>query len=213
LPQGKPVVLVMIEGRPRIITEIADKVDGIVVAFLPGMQGGVAISDVLYGVTNPSGKLPITYPKSPNAITLYDYKPIEFFDGNGYNPLYPFGHGLSYTQFTYSDLKLSADKITENEELKVSVTVKNTGNVKGKESVLLYLTDLFGTVSRPNKQLKGFDKVELAPGESKTVHFTLGWEHLSFIGASNSRIVELGEFVVTVGDLKSRFNLVFGGGK
>ena len=95
----------------------------------------------------------------------------------------------------------------------MSVTVKNTGNVKGKESVLLYLTDLFGTVSRPNKQLKGFDKVELAPGESKTVHFTLGWEHLSFIGASNSRIVELGEFVVTVGDLKSRFNLVFGGGK
>jgi len=210
---GKPVVLVMIEGRPRVITEIAEKVDGIVVAFLPGMQGGVAISDVLYGNTNPSGKLPVTYPRSPNAITLYDYKPIEFFDGNGYNPLYPFGHGLSYTKFTYSDLKLSTDKITENEELKVSVTVKNTGNVKGKESVLLYLTDLFGTVSRPNKQLKGFEKVELAPGESKTLHFTLGWEHLSFIGASNSRIVELGEFVVTIGDLKSRFNLVFGGGK
>lgn len=204
---GKPVVLVMLEGRPRIITEIADKVDGIVVAFLPGMQGGVAISDVLYGKTNPSGKLPITYPKSPNGITLYDYKPIEFFDGNKYDPLFPFGYGLSYTKFAYSNLKLNSSEMTENGEIKVTVDVKNTGDRKGKEVVQLYLTDMFGTVSRPNKQLKGFEKIELSPGETKTVTFVINKDHLSFIGLQNKRIVEKGDFMVTVHNLQAKFTL------
>lgn len=204
---GKPVVLVMLEGRPRVITEIADKVDGIVVAFLPGMQGGVAISDVLFGNVNPSGKLPITYPKSVNGITLYDYKPIEFFDGNKYDPLFPFGHGLSYTKFTYSNLKLNATEMTENGEIKVTVDVKNSGDKKGKEVVQLYLTDVFGSVSRPNKQLKGFDKIELSPGETKTVTFVINKDHLSFIGLQNKRIVEKGDFVVTVKDLQAKFSL------
>jgi len=204
---GKPVVLVMLEGRPRIITEIADKVDGIVVAFLPGMQGGVAISDVLYGKTNPSGKLPITYPKSPNGITLYDYKPIEFFDGNKYDPLFPFGYGLSYTKFAYSNLKLNSTEMTENGEIKVTVDVKNTGDRKGKEVVQLYLTDMFGTVSRPNKQLKGFEKIELSPGETKTVTFVINKDHLSFIGLQNKRIVEKGDFMVTVHNLQAKFTL------
>ena len=204
---GKPVVLVMLEGRPRIITRIADKVDGILTAFLPGMEGGRAIADIIFGDVNPSGKLPVTYPKAPNGITLYDYKPIEFFDGNKYDPLFPFGHGLSYTSFKYSNLKLGAKEITENGQVKVTVDVTNTGKIKGKEAVLLYLTDMFGTVSRPNKQLKGFDKIELEPGQTKTVTFTIGWDEMSFIGLSNKRIVEPGVFMVTVGGLQEKFSL------
>lgn len=207
LNSGKPIVLVMVEGRPRVITEIANEIKSIVLAFLPGMEGGNAIADVLFGDVNPSGKLPITYPKSPNGITLYDYKPLEHFDGNKYDPLFPFGHGLSYTKFNYSDLKLSSDKIKSDEKLTVSVDVENTGNLKGKEVVQLYLSDLYGSVSRPNKQLKGFEKIELNPGEKKTVQFTIDKSHLSFIGLNNKRIVEPGEFTVTIGDLKKNFVL------
>lgn len=205
LNSGKPVVLVMVEGRPRVITEIANEIKSIVLAFLPGMEGGNAIADVLFGDVNPSGKLPITYPKSPNGITLYDYKPLEYSDGNKYDPLFPFGHGLSYTKFNYSNLKLSSNKINANDKLTVSVDVENTGSLKGKEVVQLYLTDLYGSVSRPNKQLKGFEKIELNPGEKKTVQFTIDKSHLSFIGLNNKRIVEPGEFTVTIGDLKKNF--------
>jgi beta-glucosidase len=207
LNSGKPIVLVMVEGRPRVITEIANEIESIVLAFLPGMEGGNAIADVLFGDVNPSGKLPITYPKSPNGITLYDYKPLEYFDGNKYDPLFPFGHGLSYTTFNYSNLKLSSKKIKADDKLIVSVDVENTGRLKGKEVVQLYLTDLYGSVSRPNKQLKGFEKIELNPGEKKTVQFTIDKSHLSFIGIDNKRIVEPGEFTVTIGDLKENFVL------
>lgn len=205
LNSGKPVVLVMVEGRPRVITEIVKDVKSVLLAFLPGMEGGNAIADVIYGDVNPSGKLPITYPKSPNGITLYDYKPIEYFDGNKYDPLFPFGHGLSYTKFNYTNLKLSSGHINMNDKLIVSVDVENVGDVKGKEVVQLYLTDLYGSVSRPNKQLKGFEKIELNPGEKKTVQFTLDKTHLSFIGIDNKRVAESGEFVITIGDLKKNF--------
>lgn len=205
LNTGKPVVLVMVEGRPRVITEIAKEVKSVLIAFLPGMEGGNAIADVIYGDANPSGKLPVTYPKSPNGITLYDFKPIENFDSNKYDPLFPFGHGLSYTRFSYSNLKLSSDRIKANDKLIVSVDVENIGKRRGKEVVQLYLTDLYGSVSRPNKQLKGFEKIELNPGERKTVTFTVDKSHLSFIGIDNKRIVEPGEFEVTVGDLKKNF--------
>jgi len=207
LNSGKPIVLVMVEGRPRVITEIANEIKSIVLAFLPGMEGGNAIADVLFGDVNPSGKLPITYPKSPNGITLYDYKPLEYFDGNKYDPLFPFGHGLSYTTFDYSNLKLSSKKIKADDKLIVSVDVENTGRLKGKEVVQLYLTDLYGSVSRPNKQLKGFEKIQLNPGEKKTVQFTIDKSHLSFIGIDNKRIVEPGEFTVTIGGLKENFIL------
>lgn len=207
LHSGKPVILVMVEGRPRVITEIAKDVKSILVAFLPGMEGGNAIADVIYGDVNPSGKFPVTYPKSPNGITLYDYKPLENFDSNKYDPLFPFGFGLSYTKFEYSNLQLSSDKIKVNENLIVSVDVENVGKLKGKEVVQLYLTDLYGSVSRPNKQLKGFEKIELNPGERKTVSFTLDKSHLSFIGLDNKRIVEPGEFIITIGDLKKNFSV------
>ena len=205
---GKPIVLIMLEGRPRLITAIEPKIKGIVLGFLPGMEGGNAIADVLFGDYNPSGKLPITYPKYPNGITLYDYKPIEKFDGYDYDPLWSFGYGLSYTTFSYSNLKISSNQINESDELIVTVDVKNDGMISGKEVVQLYLTDLYGSVSRPNKQLKGFEKISLKPGETKTVTFKLNRDHLSFIGRENKRIVEAGEFEVSIANMKEKFTLV-----
>lgn len=204
---GKPVILVMLEGRARVITEIEPKAKGVILGFLPGMEGGNAIADILFGDVNPSGKLPITYPRSSNGITLYDYKPIEKFDGNDYKPLYPFGFGLSYTSFEYSNLKISSQEITENDELIVKIDVKNTGNRAGKEVVQLYLTDMYGSVTRPNKQLKAFEKILLNPGELKTVEFTLNKQHLSFIGLENKRIVEPGDFKVTIENHSANFGL------
>jgi beta-glucosidase len=204
---GKPVILIMLEGRPRIITDIAQNAKGILLGFLPGMEGGDAIADILFGDVNPSGKLPITYPRSPNGITLYDYKPIEKFDENDYNPLWPFGFGLSYTTFEYSNLKISSKEITENDELIVKIDVKNNGELAGKEVVQLYLTDLYGTVTRPNKQLKAFEKVQLNPGEIKTVEFKLNKQHMSFIGQDNRRIIEPGDFIVTIRNHTADFTL------
>ncbi len=204
---GKPVILIMLEGRPRIITDIAQNAKGILVGFLPGMEGGNAIADVLFGDVNPSGKLPVTYPKTPNGITLYDYKPIEYYDGNYYEPLWPFGFGLSYTTFEYSNLKISSKEITENDELVVKVDVKNTGSKIGKEAVQLYLTDMYGSVTRPNKQLKAFEKISLNPGEVKTVEFKINKQHLSFIGQGNKRIIEPGDFKVTIGNHIADFKL------
>ncbi len=204
---GKPVVLVLVEGRPRLITKIFDKVQGAIIAFLPGMEGGNAIADILFGEVNPSGKLPITYPKYPNAIVHYDYKPIESYDVNKYDPLLPFGFGLSYTKFSYSNIKINKTEITEDDELEVSIDVTNNGSMKGKEAVLMYITDVYGQVSRPNKQLKGFQKIELNPGETKTVKFQINKEHLSFIGLNNKRIVEPGEFIITIGELQKKFYL------
>jgi len=204
---GKPVILVMLEGRPRVITDIAQNAAGILLGFLPGMEGGDAIADILFGDVNPSGKLPITYPRSSNGITLYDYKPIEKFDDNDYNPLYPFGFGLSYASFEYSNLKISSQEITENEELLVHIDVKNIGNRAGKEVVQLYLTDMYGSVTRPNKQLKAFEKVLLNPGEIKTIEFKLTKHDFSFIGQDNKRIVEPGDFKVTIENHTVNFGL------
>lgn len=204
---GKPVILVMVGGRPRLITSIEQKVNGVLLAFLPGMEGGNAVADILFGDVNPSGKLPITYPKYPSGNTTYDHKPVENFDGTKYNPLYPFGYGLSYTNFAYTNLKLSSKYFSRADGLTVSVDIKNTGSIAGKEAVLLYLTDLYGSVSRPNKQLKGFNKILLNPGETKTVTFKLNLDDLSYIGQDSKRIVEPGEFKITVGNLTDNFVL------
>ncbi len=197
---GKPVVLLTLGGRPRIITSIAERVSGVILGFLPGMEGGEAIADILYGDYNPNGKLPITYPRNTNGITPYDYKPIESFETNIYNPLYPFGHGLSYTTFATSGLKVEKDEINIGEHIKVTVKVKNTGALKGKEPVLLYINDVAASVTRPNKQLKAFKKVELNPGQTEALSFTLTPHDLSFIGVDLKRIVEPGDFKVMVGN-------------
>ncbi|MEY3759190.1 MAG: hypothetical protein RIR39_681, partial [Pseudomonadota bacterium] len=204
---GKPVILVTLGGRPRIITAIAEQVSGVVLGFLPGMEGGAAIADILYGDYNPNGKLPVTYPRETNGFTPYDYKPIESFEQNTYNPLYPFGHGLSYTTFKTSDLHLEKDKINSGESINITVTVKNTGSLTGKETVLLYVNDVAASVTRPNKQLKAFKKIELDPDQAKNVNFTLTPHDLSFIGVDLKRIVEPGDFKVMVGNETANFSV------
>jgi beta-glucosidase len=197
---GKPVILLTLGGRPRIITSVANQSTAVILGFLPGMEGGEAIADILYGDYNPNGKLPITYPRNTNGITLYDHKPLENFEGNVYNPLYPFGHGLSYTRFATTDLAVTKTHIKMGENVTVTVNVKNTGALKGKETVLLYLHDVAASVTRPNKQLKAFTKVNLEPGQSEKLTFTLTPYDLSFIGVDLKRIVEPGEFTVMIGN-------------
>ena len=186
---GKPVILVYFGGRPRIITDFAESAAAVVLGFLPGMEGGKATADILFGDVNPSGKLPITYPRNTNDIVLYDHKPIEVFESNQYHPLYPFAHGLSYSQFATSGLTLAKTTLKSGENLQLSVDVKNTSNITGKETVLVYLQDLVASVTRPNKQLKAFKKVELTPGQQQTLHFTLTPEDFSFIGVDMKRII------------------------
>jgi beta-glucosidase len=207
LKSGKPVILVLLEGRARIIRPIVDDARAIVMAYRPGMEGGTAIANILFGDACPSGKLPITYPRYPNDLTLYDHKSLEEKDGNQYSPQYPFGYGLSYTTFEYSDLKLDRTTMRVRDTLRVSVTVTNTGKVAGKEAVELYLTDKVGSVSRPVRQLKSFTKISLEPGQQKTVQFTLGAVDLSFIGQMNRRIVEPGDFRVVIGKLEADFTV------
>ncbi|MDD4913413.1 MAG: glycoside hydrolase family 3 N-terminal domain-containing protein [Methylococcales bacterium] len=205
---GKPIILVTFGGRPRIITEIANNAAAVVLGFLPGMEGGIAMADILYGDVNPSGKLPITYPRDTNGITPYDYKPSEEFESNRYWPLYSFGHGLSYTRFETSNLQLDKTSIANGEDINVSVKVRNTGNLTGKEVVMVYLHDVAASVTRPNRQLKAFRKVELKAGEERTLLFTLTWRDMSFIGVDMRRIVEPGEFRVMVGNETATFSVV-----
>jgi beta-glucosidase len=205
---GKPVILVTLGGRPRIITPIAEQVPGVILGFLPGMEGGEAIADILYGDYNPNGKLPISYPRNTNGITPYDYKPIESFEQNTFNPLYPFGHGLSYTAFQTSGLKVEKDQIKKGEAINITVNVKNTGSLTGKETVLLYLNDVAASVTRSNKQLKAFKKTELDPGEYENLRFTLTPYDLSFIGVDLKRIVEPGDFKVMVGNETVKFSVI-----
>ncbi|MGZ8226305.1 MAG: glycoside hydrolase family 3 N-terminal domain-containing protein [Methylococcaceae bacterium] len=204
---GKPVILLTLGGRPRIITPIAEQAAGVLLGFLPGMEGGAAIADIIYGDYNPSGKLPITYPRNTNGVTLYDYKPIESFEQNTYNPLYPFGHGLSYATFATSGLAVDKTHIHAAENVTVTVNVKNTGLLKGKETVLLYLHDVAATVTRPNKQLKAFKKVALEAGQTEKLSFTLTPHDLSFIGVDLKRIVEPGEFTVMIGQETVNFSV------
>jgi beta-glucosidase len=204
---GKPVVLVMIEGRPRIIRTIVEGARGILLAFRPGMEGGKAIANILFGDAVPSARLPVTYPRYPNALMCYDYKPLDVANENTFTPQWPFGFGLSYTTFEYSDLKLDRQAMKQTETLGVSVVVRNSGKTAGAEPVLLYLNDNYGSVSRPVKQLKAFQKILLQPGEQKTVRFTLDAAALSFIGQQNTRIVEPGTFTVMAGPLSAGFTL------
>lgn len=208
---GKPIVLVLVEGRPRIINRIADDMNAIVMAYNPSHEGGTAIADVLFGDVNPSGKLPFTYPRTPNGLINYDHKPFETentsFGNMAFNPQFQFGDGLSYTTFTYSDLRLGKQTISANEELPVTVTVKNAGNRAGKVAVLVFVSDLVASISPPGKRLRRFAKVNLDPGESQTLTFKLRREDLSFIGADNKPVVEPGEFEVRIAGLTQKFTL------
>jgi len=208
---GKPVVMVLVEGRPRIINRIADGASAILMAYNPSDEGGRAIADILFGDVNPSGRLPFTYPRTPNGLINYDHKPFETentaFGNMAFNPQFQFGEGLSYTTFAYSDLRLGKQTISANEELPVSVTVKNTGNRAGKEAVLVYVSDLVASISPPGKRLRRFAKISLDPGQSKTLTFKLRREDLSFIGSDNKPTLEPGDFEVKIGNLTQRFTL------
>lgn len=205
---GKPVVLVLLEGRPRIIRPIVEKTRGILMAYLPGMEGGKAIADVLFGDYNPCGKLPVTYPQHPNDLTLYDHTYAENCNPFcSYLPQWPFGFGLSYTVFKYSDLKLDKTTITSGESVKASVTVTNIGRLAGKEVVQLYLSDLVASLTPAEKRLKGFFKVALQPGESKTISLTLTPQDMSCYNFSGKKVLEPGEFKVTIGSLQELFTV------
>lgn len=195
---GKPVIIVMLQGRPRVIEPIVEESEAILVAMLPGMEGGQAIADIIFGDANPSGKLPFTYPKYTNGLTTYDHKFMENSNGNIFDPQWEFGFGLSYTKFEYGNPVIEKDSFSKDENIKVSVTVKNTGDREGKEAVELYLSDLYASVSRPVKQLKGFEKISLKPGEEKVVNFTITPYDLTFIGRDNKRISEAGDFELSI---------------
>lgn len=202
---GKPVITVLAGGRPRVLRTIVPQSKAIVLAMLPGMEGGRAVAEVLFGDVNPSGKLAFTYPKSPNGFTTYDYKPLENTNDNPMWQEYPFGYGLSYTSFAYTDLKLSTATMPRAGALTATVTVKNTGHREGMEVVQLYVSDLYRSVSPPVKELKGFEKVSLKPGESKTVKFQLTSKDLAFVGLDNKWVTEPGAFKIRVANLEQEF--------
>ena len=208
LESGKPVILVLTEGRPRIIRPIVEGAGAILMAYNPGNEGGQAIADILFGDVNPSGKLPITYPRYANMLFTYDHKTLEGDEGANaplYAPQFAFGYGLSYTNFAYSDLQVTPPTGSGNEKIQVAVTVKNTGARAGKEVVQLYLNEEDATITPPLKRLKRFAKLSLQPGESRRCTFELGPEDLSFINAENKPVLEPGIFDVQVSGLKQSF--------
>ena len=207
---GKPVILVLNEGRPRLITDIEPLAKAVIDIFLPGNYGADALVDLIAGDANFSARMPYTYPREINSLANYDYKMSEEVGTmqGAYNYdakvslLWPFGYGLSYTTFQYSDLKVDRNDFTADDVLTVSVNVKNTGSVTGKEAVLLYSSDLVASVIPDNKRLRDFCKVELKPGESRTVTFDLKARDLAFISADGSQwMLEEGDFLLKAGGL------------
>ncbi len=211
---GKPVVLVLVEGRGRIIREIEPGAKGILMAYWPGSSGAPAIANVLFGDVNPSGKLPFTYARYANHLLTYDrnrtgrndeLEPPEGHQAMEYAPQWEFGTGLSYTTFTIENLKLSASTLKGGDKLMVSVDVTNTGKLAGKETVELYTRDLFASTTPPLKRLRAFDKITLAPGQTRTVTFSLTADDLAFVNVASKRVTEPGDFDVMIGDLKAPF--------
>jgi beta-glucosidase len=208
---GKPVILLLNEGRPRIIRKIETGAAAILHLYLPGNYGGDALADILTGDVNPSGKLPITYPRYVNDLVGYIHKPSEGSgnpQGGDTNPQYPFGFGLSYTNFTYSNLTLNKTSVAPAESITIAVTVTNAGSKAGKEVVQLFISDVVASVLTPDvKRLRGFDKVMLSPGESKTVEFSIPVKDLAFVQPNNKRQLEEGDFKVQVGNLHKTFRV------
>ena len=223
---GKPVAVVLLNGRPLVLEEESKDADAILEAWYPGTMGAEAVTDIVFGQYNPSGKLTMTFPRSVGQIPVFYYekntgRPIylpndkyksKYLDSPN-EPLYPFGYGLSYTDFKYSNLILSSPKMKKGHTIDATVTVTNIGSRTGEETVQLYIRDLIGSVTRPVKQLKGFQKLVLAPGESRTVTFTIDDEMLSFWRHDMTFGIEDGDFKVMVGGsssdlLQTSFSLV-----
>ena len=205
---GKPIIVVLLNGSALAVNWAAENVPAIVEAWYPGEEGGTALADVLFGDYSPSGRLPVTFYKSAAQLP-----PFENYDMNGRTyryfkeePLYPFGFGLSYTRFRYDKLKLSSSAIKSGESLSLSVEVHNIGTRAGDEVVQLYVTDLAASVPVPIRSLAGVKRIHLMPGQKQTVSFILRPEQMSLVNDQNKRVIEPGEFAVTVGGKQPGFN-------
>lgn len=238
---GKPVIAVIQAGRPLTLTNIVDEVDAILFAFHPGTMGGPAIADLLFGAVSPSGKLPVTFPRMVGQIPIYynqkntgkppshdtivhidDIDPFApqtslgmtaFHLDAGYTPLFPFGFGLSYGEFVYSDISVATPEVALGESLRVSATLTNIGSVIAEDVAQLYVRDLVANVTRPIKELKGFERVRLGPGESKVLEFVLHTDDLAFYDRHMRRVTEPGDFHVWIGgnsdtELRAEFRVV-----
>ena len=205
---GKPVILVLNEGRPRLIADIEPLAQGIIDILIPGNMGGDALVNLVSGKSNFSGKMPYTYPKEINSLANYDFKKSEevgtmegAYDYNAkITQQWGFGHGLSYTSYKYSNLKVSQSDFRHGDIIKVSVDVKNTGKVAGKEIVLLFSSDLVASMVPDGRRLRAFDKIELQPGETKTVTFNLNADDLAFVGYDGKWVLEEGDFKLMIAD-------------
>ena len=208
---GKPVILVLNEGRPRLIADIEPLAQGIIDILIPGNMGGDALANLVSGKSNFSGKMPYTYPKEINSLANYDFKKSEevgtmegAYDYNAkITQQWGFGYGLSYTTYKYSNLKVSQSDFRHGDIIKVSVDVKNTGKVAGKESVLLFSSDLISSMVPDGRRLRAFDKIELQPGETKTVTFNLNADDLAFVGYDGKWVLEEGDFKLMIADLST----------
>ena len=204
---GKPIILVLNMGRPRLISEIEPFMSAVLNIYLPGNLGADALVDIISGKVNPSGKLPYTYPAFPNSLNTYYYKPSEVQNNSQgaynyvgeLNNLYEFGYGLSYTNFEYKDITLDNDSLNADDSLNISLTVYNSGDVDGHEVVQVYVSDLFASITPDNKRLRAFDKVFIKSGESKKVSFSISVNEFSFVDLENKYVLESGDFKVHVG--------------
>jgi len=215
LATGKPVVVILVTGRPYALTSFAENANAILEAWLPGEEGGSAIAEIIFGDANPGGKLPITFPRSVGQLPIYYNAKPSGTKSNWYidyvsekvAPLYPFGHGLSYTSFEYSDLVIKQTQITADESVNVSLKIKNTGQVAGEEVVQLYIHDEFASSPRPIKELKAYQRLRLEPDETRTITFHLPVNQLAFYDVDLNLILEAGRINVMVGSTSEDIRL------
>ena len=212
---GKPIILILNLGRPRLISDIEALMSAVVNVYLPGNFGGDALSDIISGNVNPSGKLPYTYPLYPNSLLPYYYKPSEVQNNaqgaynyvGEVNNLYDFGFGLSYSEFVYSNLKINKEEFNSSDTIKVSVNIENTSEIDGFETIQLYSSDLYASITPDIKRLRDFSKVEIKAGETKTIIFDLPVNNLAFVNLNNDYIVEPGKFKLTIDKLSKEITV------
>ena len=212
---GKPIILILNLGRPRLISDIEALMSAVVNVYLPGNFGGDALSDIISGNVNPSGKLPYTYPLYPNSLLPYYYKPSEVQNNaqgaynyvGEVNNLYDFGFGLSYSEFVYSNLKINKEEFNSSDTIKVSVNIENTSEIDGFETIQLYSSDLYASITPDIKRLRDFSKVEIKAGQTKTIIFDLPVDNLAFVNLNNDYIVEPGKFKLTIDKLSKEITV------
>ncbi len=208
---NKPIILVMAQGRPRIIEPIEPHADAVLAAFYPGPQGGRALAHILSGKTNPSGKLPITYPRFTNALLTYDHKysegPRRSTPGSTFYPQFEFGHGLSYSSIEYTNLRLVQRELTNGDSLEITISVRNPSGRTAQEAVLVFVSQLYGSLTPPVRRLRAFRKVQLEPWSTRALRFVLPLQELATIQADGSRDVQPGAYEIQIGELEAAFSI------